>query len=120
MGYHMEKPVGAASRCIDLLAYKDELSQRIVIKVDDSDDNVTKANIESLYRAMRDGDFGLFVTLSDYTAEAESLLQKCPSIKGINGSSLVKLTLKHYEKLSEKYHQVIPLQQVYILAPSPR
>ena len=50
------------------------------------------------------GDYGLFVTLSDYTANAKKYLDKNPIIKGING----------YDKLDEKYQKYIPLKMVYI------
>jgi predicted Mrr-cat superfamily restriction endonuclease len=32
----------------------------------------------------------------------------------INGTELVELVLKYYDKLSEKYRKIIPLEKVYI------
>ena len=60
------------------------------------------------------GDYGLFVTLSDYTKNARKYLDANPIIRGINGSELVDLILKYYELLDEKYQQLIPLKKVYI------
>ena len=70
--------------------------------------------IQSLKGAMREGDYGLFVTLSNYTKNAQDYLQSTPIIRGINGTELVDLILKYYEALSEKYKKKIPLKMVYI------
>ena len=63
------------------------------------------------------GDYGLFVTLSDYTKNAQKYLGSTPIIRGINGTELVDLILKYYEQLSEKYRRMIPLKMVYIPVP---
>ena len=63
---------------------------------------------------MREGDYGLFVTLSNYTKNAQQYLNNTPIIRGINGADLVELILKYYDELSEKYQKMIPLQKVYI------
>lgn len=66
---------------------------------------------------MREGDYGLFVTLSNYTKNAKLYLDSMPIIRGINGSELVDLVLKYYDQLSEKYRKMIPLKMVYIPVP---
>ena len=66
---------------------------------------------------MREGDYGLFVTLADYTKNAKKYLESVPIIKGINGTELVDLILKYYDKLSDKYQRIIPLEMVYIPVP---
>lgn len=66
---------------------------------------------------MREGDYGLFVTLSNYTKNAQKYLESTPIIRGINGTELVDLVLKYYESLSEKYRKLIPLKMVYIPVP---
>lgn len=63
---------------------------------------------------MREGDYGLFVTLSNYTKNAQKYLNNTPIIRGINGTELVDLILRYYEDLSEKYRKIIPLEKVYI------
>ncbi len=73
--------------------------------------------IQSLKGAMREGDYGLFVTLSNYTKNAQKYLDSTPIIRGINGTELVDLILKYYEDLSEKYRKMIPLKMVYIPVP---
>lgn len=66
---------------------------------------------------MREGDYGLFVTLSNYTKNAQRYLENTPIIRGINGTELVDLILKYYPQLSEKYRKMIPLKMVYIPVP---
>jgi restriction system protein len=66
---------------------------------------------------MREGDYGLFVTLSNYTKNAKKYLENTPIIRGINGTELVDLVLKYYELLDDKYQRMIPLEMVYIPVP---
>ena len=73
--------------------------------------------IQSLRGAMKEGDYGLFVTLSNYTKNAQKFLENTPIIRGINGEELVNLILKYYDDLSEKYRKMIPLKRVYIPIP---
>lgn len=76
-----------------------------------------EATIQSLKGAMREGDYGLFVTLSNYTKNAQKYLDSTPIIRGINGTELVDLILKYYHDLSDKYKKMIPLKMIYIPVP---
>ncbi len=118
MGYRaIVSPQGGDSG-IDITAYKDELPPRILVQVKSVDGDIKESTIQSLKGAMREGDYGLFVTLSNYTKNAQKYLDSTPIIRGINGTELVKLLLKYYDSLSEKYQKMIPLQMVYIPAPT--
>lgn len=117
MGYRaIVSPQGGDSG-IDITAYKDELPPRILVQVKSQDGDIKEATIQSLKGAMKEGDYGLFITLSNYTKNAQKYLDNTPIIRGINGTELVALILKYYEDLSEKYRKMIPLKQVYIPAP---
>ena len=117
MGYRtIVSPQGGDSG-IDITAYKDELPPRILVQVKSQDGDIKETTIQSLKGAMREGDYGLFVTLSNYTKNAQSYLNNTPIIRGINGTELVELILKYYEDLSDKYRKMIPLKQVYIPVP---
>lgn len=114
MGYRtILSPQGGDSG-IDITAYKDELPPRILVQVKSQDADIKETTIQSLKGAMREGDYGLFVTLSNYTKNAQKYLDNTPIIRGINGTELVELILKYYEDLSDKYRKMIPLKQVYI------
>lgn len=114
MGYRTSVSVHGGDSGIDITAYKDELPPRILVQVKSTDGDIKEATIQSLKGAMREGDYGLFVTLSNYTKKAQVYLDSTPIIRGINGTDLVDLILKYYDKLSEKYRKLIPLKMVYI------
>lgn len=117
MGYRTTISPHGGDSGIDIIAYKDELPPRILVQVKSSDGDTKETTIQSLKGAMREGDYGLFVTLSRYTKNAKKYLDSTPIIRGIDGDELVSLVLKYYEKLSEKYRKVIPLKMVYIPVP---
>ncbi len=117
MGYRATVSPQGGDSGIDITAYKDELPPRILVQVKSQDSDIKEATIQSLKGAMREGDYGLFVTLSNYTKNARKYLDSTPIIRGINGTDLTTLILKYYDDLSEKYRKVIPLKRVYIPVP---
>ena len=114
MGYRATESPQGGDRGIDITAYKDELPPRILAQVKSQGGDINEATIQSLKGAMREGDYGLFITLSNYTKNARKYLDSTPIIRGINGTDLVELILKYYDKLSEKHQKIIPLKMVYI------
>lgn len=114
MGYRTTVSVHGGDSGIDITAYKDELPPRILVQVKSQDGDIKESTIQSLKGAMREGDYGLFVTLSNYTKNAQKYLDSTPIIRGINGKELVDLILKYYHDLSDKYKKMIPLKMVYI------
>ena len=117
MGYRTTVSPQGGDSGIDITAYKDELPPRILVQVKSQDSDIKETTIQSLKGAMREGDYGLFVTLSNYTKNAQKYLDSTPIIRGINGTELVDLILKYYEDLSVKYQKMIPLKMVYIPVP---
>ena len=114
MGYRTQVSLHGGDSGIDIIAYKDELPPRISVQVKSQDSDIKETTIQSLKGAMMPGDYGLFVTLSNYTKNAQKFLDANPIIRGINGNELVDLVLKYYENMSEKYQRMIPLKKVYI------
>lgn len=117
MGYHTRLSKQGGDSGIDIIAYKDELPPRILVQVKSQDSDIKESVIQSLKGAMREGDYGLFVTLSNYTKKAQKYLDNTPIIRGFNGTELVELILKYYHDLSDKYKKMIPLKMVYIPVP---
>lgn len=117
MGYRTTVSPHGGDSGIDITAYKDELPPRILVQVKSQDSDIKETTIQSLKGAMREGDYGLFVTLSNYTKKAQKYLENTPIIRGINGTELVDLILKYYESLDDKYQKMIPLKMVYIPIP---
>ncbi|MGI6218139.1 MAG: restriction endonuclease [Coriobacteriales bacterium] len=114
MGYRTTLSPHGGDSGIDITAYKDELPPRILVQVKSGSGDVKETTIQSLKGAMREGDYGLFVTLSSYTKNARKYLDNTPIIRGINGAELADLITKYYGQLSEKYRRMIPLKLVYI------
>ena len=118
MGYRTTVSPQGGDSGIDITAYKDELPPRILVQVKSQDSDIKETTIQSLKGAMREGDYGLFVTLSNYTKNAKKYLENTPIIRGINGTELVDLILKYYDALDEKYQKMVPLKMVYIPVPA--
>lgn len=114
MGYKVTQSPKGGDRGIDIVIYKDELPPRIVVQVKSYDRDVPEKDVQALKGAMHNNDYGLFVTLSDYSENAKKYLNDHTEIRGISGSELVDLLLQYYDKLSDKYRAIIPLKKVYI------
>lgn len=117
MGYRTTVSPQGGDSGIDITAYKDELPPRILVQVKSGGGDIKESTIQSLKGAMREGDYGLFVTLSNYTKNAQKYLENTPIIRGVSGGELVELILKYYELLDDKYRRMIPLKKVYIPVP---
>ena len=117
MGYRTKISPKGGDSGIDIIAYRDELPPRISVQVKSQDGDIKESTLQSLRGAMSAGDYGLFVTLSNYTKNAQKYLNNNPIIRGINGTELVELILKYYDQLEEKYKKMIPLKMVYIPVP---
>lgn len=114
MGYRTKVSKQGGDSGIDIVAYKDEFPPRICVQVKSIDSDIKEATIQSLRGAMSEGDYGVFVTLSDYTPNAKAYLEQHPIIRGLNGSEVVDLVLRYYDDLGDKYQDMIPLKRVYI------
>lgn len=114
MGYKTKVSQRGGDRGKDIIAYKDELPPRIIVQVKSQDSDIAESTVQSLKGAMREGDYGLFVTLSDYTKNAKKYLESMPIIKSINGSELADLILKYYDYMSDDFKDIIKLKKVFI------
>ena len=114
MGYRADVSSHGGDSGIDITAYKDELPPRILVQVKSGDSDIKETTIQSLKGAMREGDYGLFITLTRYTKNAQKYLDNTPIIRGIDGDDLVELILKYYDGLKDEYKRMLPLQKVYI------
>jgi len=101
MGYRTKVSPHGGDSGIDITAYKDELPPRILVQVKSQDGDIKETTIQSLKGAMREGDYGLFITLSDYSKKARIYLDSVPIIRGINGTELVDLVLKQCQQFKE-------------------
>ena len=115
MGYpHPQISKHGGDRGTDIVAYKDELPPRIVVQVKSQDSDIPERYLSQLRGTLREGDYGVFVCLSDFSENARKYIQENPRIKGVNGHDLVALIFKYYDQLDEKAREIIPLKKVYI------
>lgn len=114
MGYKTKNSVKGGDRGKDIIVYRDELPPRIVVQVKSQDSEIKEEVVQSLKGALNDGDYGLFVTLSDFTKNAKDFLSKQSRIKSINGSEFVDLLLKYYDDMPDEFKEVIKLRKVYM------
>lgn len=114
MGYRTKRSPQGGDSGIDITAYKNEFPPRILVQVKSQDGDIKEATIQSLKGAMREGDYGLFVSLSGYTKKARKYLDNTPIIRGIDGSDLADLITTYYDQLADPYKKMIPLRKVYI------
>lgn len=114
MGYRTKQSKQGGDSGIDIVAFKDELPPRIVVQVKSGDSLITENTLQSFKGAMAPGDYGWFVTLSDYKPNARKFLENNPQISGINGAQLAELIMKYYAEMSDKYTKLFPMKRVYI------
>ena len=118
MGYRTTLSKQGGDGGVDIVAYKDELPPRILVQVKSQDDDINKAPVSQLKGILEPGDYGLFVTLSNYKPKAIEFLNAHSILRGINGGELAELILKYYDNLDEPFRRIIPLKKVYVPNPS--
>ena len=102
---------------IDVLAFKDELGIEppiIKVQVKSEDGNITPDKVQALYGNVGTGEYGLFITLGNYSRNAKSFAKSKANLRLIDGNELIDLILSHYEQLDSKYKAMLPLKNVYI------
>jgi restriction system protein len=123
MGYHVPyvAPPGPDGG-VDILAYTDPLgttAPRIKVQVRHRDQKVAAKDVRELEGLLRrEGDIGLIVSSGGFTSEANRELRS--SVKHIETMDLDRLVFLwqlHYEKVREPAKALLPLVNVYFLAP---
>ena len=110
MGYETE--FAREGTGVDLSAWRDELSPRLVVMVRQGEGR--EADVDQLKRMLEPGQFGLLVAVSGFSPEIHMTLDAAPRIRGIAGKDLARLVLKYYDKLEEKYRRMVPLRMTYV------
>jgi restriction system protein len=108
---------------IDIVAYKDPLgtsAPRIMVQVKHRDAKFTAKEVRELEGLLRrEGDIGLIVSSSGFTAEVERETRASTKhIETMDLDRLVELWQQHYEKLREPAKALLPLVQLFFLSPT--
>lgn len=108
---------------IDIVANLDPIGAktwRVLVQVRHTGQPVTAEGAKSFFSILGPGDFGLLFSTGGFTAEVRDLLNK-GGYKKINAMDLEKfydVWVRHYEKLSQEAHVLLPLRAIFFLSPS--
>lgn len=117
MGYRTRVSEEGPDGGIDVIAHKDELGFEppfIKVQVKSSEGNIGDPAVSSLYGKVSHGEYGLFVTLGAFTAQARNFARSKSNLRLIDGEELVDLIFRYYERFDSRYRALLPLKQVWV------
>jgi restriction system protein len=76
--------------------------------------SIGEPDLSQLSGHLQHGEFALFVTLGEYSAQARSYARNKPNFRLLTGDDLVRLITDHYEKFEPRYQSLLPLKKTYI------
>lgn len=123
MGYYVRHvaPPGADGG-LDILAFRDPLGTQaphIKVQVKHREQKLDVKEVRQLAGILhKDTDIGLLVSSSGFTKDADrEIAQASKHLDRVDGERLLELWVQHYDRLSERGKQYLPLIPVYFLAP---
>lgn len=102
---------------VDLIAHKDELGFEppiIKVQVKGSPGKVSDKDVSALFGKVDHDEFGLLITLGEFTPPAKTFAGSKSNLRLIDGAELVEMVFEHYDDFDPKYKGIIPLKRVYI------
>jgi restriction system protein len=117
MGYHARVTQKSGDGGIDIIAHKDELGfEPPIIKVQckQTQNSIGQPDVAQLYGHVEPTEFGLFVTLGTFTADARRFERAKRNRRLIDGKGLIELIENHYAHFQPKYQVLLPLKQIYV------
>lgn len=117
IGYNTRVTQKSGDGGIDIIAFKDELGIEppiIKVQVKCVEGTIGAPAVQALFGNVGIGEYGLFITLSEFTKQAVEFAKGKSNLRLIDGDELVDIILRNYESLDSKYKAVIPLKNVYI------
>ena len=117
MGYHTRVTQKSGDGGIDIFASKDELGfEPPIIKVQCKQtlNSIGQPDVAQLYGHIEAREYGLFVTLGEYTNQARQFERSKHNLRLINGSELSELVFSHYENFDPAYQMLLPLRRIYV------
>lgn len=107
---------------IDMIAGIDPIGARpyrIIVQVRHKGQPVTLEGLKSFRSILGQNDYGLLMSTGGFTKEAREMLIKA-DYQRINAMDIEKfydIWIKHYDKLSQEAHGLLPLKAIFFLAP---
>jgi restriction system protein len=117
MGYHARVTQKSGDSGVDIIAHKDELGfEPPIIKAQCKQtlSNIGQPEVAQLYGHVESREYGLFVTLGNYTPPARRFEREKHNLRLIDGSELTGLIFDHYDQFEPRYQTLLPLKKVYI------
>ena len=117
MGYRTRVSPEGADGGVDIVAHRDELGLEppiIKVQVKSGDGSVGDPAVSALYGKVSANEYGLLVTLGSFTTQAKSFARTKSNLRLIDGSELIDLIFRHYDRFDSGYKSVIPLKRVYV------
>lgn len=117
MGYYTRVSPAGPDGGIDIIAHKDELGfvpPLVKVQVKSGEGSISNGTVAELYGHVSAQEFGLFVTLGQFTKPAVNFAKGKPNLRLIDGEELIKLIMTHYDQFDSAYKAVLPLRRVYI------
>jgi len=108
---------------IDIVAYKDPLgtsAPRLMVQVKHRDNKVSVKEVRELEGLLRrTGDIGLIVSSGGFSNEVEREIRASTKhIELMDLDRLIELWQQHYDKVREPGKALLPLVQLFFLAPT--
>jgi restriction system protein len=117
IGYHTRiAPPGPVSG-VDIVAHKDELGFEppiVKVQVKSGDGSVGEPTVSALSGKVATGEYGLLVSLGDFTPQASVFARSKSNLRLISGADLVDLVFQYYEQFDSRYKSIVPLKRVHI------
>jgi len=120
MGYRTRVSPEGPDGGVDIIAHKDELGFEppiIKVQVKSSEGSLGEPIVSQLYGKVDKNEFGLVVTLGNYTNQATTFARNKSNLRLIDGDDLVDLVLQHYDKFDSRYKGILPLRRVFVPVP---
>jgi restriction system protein len=67
-----------------------------------------------LYGKVDTTEYGLLVSLGNYTKQAHTFAKNKSNLRLIDGEELVSLILNYYDRFDSEYKGILPLKKVYV------
>ena len=117
MGYRTRVSPEGPDAGIDIIAHRDELGFEppiIKVQVKSTEGSIGDPVVSALYGKVEQNEYGLLVTLGNFTNQAKNFARSKSNLRFIDGEELVKLILDHYDKFDARYKALLPLKRVYV------
>ncbi len=117
LGYTARVTPKSGDGGVDVIAHMDALGlQPPIVKVQCKrmTSQIGNAEVNQLLGTLGEGEFGLFVTLGNFSRAALELERNRSKLRLIDGEQFVEIVLANYSKLSPRYRTLIPLKQIYV------